>query len=141
MFTNPRKTEKEQTKRNHAVNLIIQGTEILGNIKTDGDLRIDGIIHGDVTCDAKLVIGQHGRIVGNVFCQAGEVSGTIEGRISATDILQLSKGADIKGDIEAVRFIVEEGASLSGKCRTAPDLEMQHLLEIPAYEEPKALTQ
>ncbi len=140
MFTS-KKNERDTSRRSNTVNLITQGTEIVGNISTHGDIRIDGVVQGDITCHAKLVVGQEGQVQGNIQCHTGEISGSIQGRITATDMLQLSKGANIQGDIEAVRFVVEEGASLNGKCQAAPDLEVQRLLEITPYEEPKALTQ
>lgn len=140
MFTS-KKNERDTSRRSNTVNLITQGTEIVGNISTNGDIRIDGVVQGDITCHAKLVVGQEGQVRGNIQCHTGEISGSIQGRITATDMLQLSKGANIQGDIEAVRFVVEEGASLNGKCQAAPDLEVQRLLEITPYEEPKALTQ
>lgn len=140
MFTS-KKNERDTSRRSNTVNLITQGTEIVGNISTHGDIRIDGVVQGDITCHAKLVVGQEGQVQGNIQCHTGEISGSIQGRITATDMLQLSKGANIQGDIEAVRFVVEEGASLNGKCQAAPDLEVQRLLEITPYEDPKALTQ
>lgn len=140
MFT-ARKTEKHHVKRSHAVNLVAHGTEIIGNIATDGDLRIDGYVQGDIACRAKLVVGPEGRVVGNIHCTMGEISGTVEGRITATDILQLSAGANANGDIESVRLIVEDGASLAGNCRTIPSHDLPRLLEITPHEEAQAISQ
>lgn len=141
-----KKTERQQEHKTNAFNLIANGTEINGDIVTDGDLRIDGQVIGNITCKAKLVIGEQGSVIGNIFCYNGEVSGTTEGRITSSEILQLNKGADIKGDIESVRFVVEDGANISGNCKTnkillESDLPAPAPFKMIEYEEPKALSE
>lgn len=136
MFTT-KKNEKPQEQRGSSFNLIAQGTEITGDINTTGDLRIDGQIHGNVTCTAKLVIGEEGKILGNISCHSGEISGAVKGQIVAKEILQLNHAATIHGDIEAMRFIVEDGASIKGKCTTSKNLNLSGQLpevKLIAYE-------
>jgi|SRR5690606_5940093 len=136
MFTT-KKNEKPQEQRGSSFNLIAQGTEITGDINTTGDLRIDGQIHGNVTCTAKLVIGEEGKILGNISCHSGEISGAVKGQIVAKEILQLNQTATIHGDIEAMRFIVEDGASIKGKCTTSKNLNLSGQLpevKLIAYE-------
>lgn len=142
MFVN-RKNEKQE-QRGNSFNLIAQGTEITGDVNTSGDLRIDGQIQGNVTCTAKLVIGEEGKILGNIDCHSGEISGAVKGQIVAKDVLQLNRSASIQGDIEAMRFIVEDGASIKGKCTTSKSLGLpSHLPDVKliAYEEPKAIAE
>lgn len=143
MFVN-KKTEKLQEQRENGFNLIAYGTEITGDISTSGDLRIDGQILGNVSCTAKLVIGESGDIKGNINCYSGEISGTVLGQIVAKEMLQLNRSASIKGDIEATRFIVEDGASINGRCTTSKSLSLpSHLPEVKliTYEKPQALTE
>ena len=130
MFTN-KKTEKSPETRTPSFNLIANGTEITGDITTEGDLRIDGRVHGNVSCTAKLVVGDGGDITGNISCYSGEISGTVQGQVVAKEILQLKQSAMIQGDIEATRFIVEEGASINGRCTTSRSLALsQHQPEV-----------
>ncbi len=140
MFVN-KKNERPQEQRGNkeqrgsSFNLIASGTEVTGDVETSGDLRIDGEIVGDITCTAKLVIGESGIVRGNIDCQSGEISGTIQGQIVAKDVLQLNQSAFINGDIEAVRFIVEEGASIKGSCTTNKALESTgHAREVKLME-------
>lgn len=142
MFVN-KKTEKLPEARNNSFNLIAAGTEITGDIITAGDLRIDGRITGNVSCTAKLVVGQDGEINGNINCHSGEISGTVQGQIHAKEILQLNQSALIQGDIEAMRFIVEDGASINGKCTTSRSLELpEHHSEVKliSYEKTEPVT-
>jgi len=142
MFTS-KKAEKLPETRSSSFNLIAAGTEITGDITTAGDLRIDGHITGNVSCTAKLVIGDGGDITGNVNCCSGEISGTVQGQIIAKEILQLNQSALIKGDIEAMRFIVEDGASINGRCTTSRSLalpEHQPEVKLISNEKPQAIT-
>ncbi len=143
MFIN-KKNERPQEQRGSSFNLIAQGTEITGDVNTTGDLRIDGQIQGNVSCTAKLVIGEEGKILGNIDCHSGEISGAVKGQIVAKEVLQLNCSASIQGDIEATRFIVEDGASIKGKCTTSKSLGLPgHLPDVKliAYEKPKAIAE
>lgn len=138
MFTN-KKAEKLPETRSSSFNLIAAGTEISGDITTTGDLRIDGRITGNVSCTAKLVIGDAGDITGNINCCSGEISGTVQGQVIAKEMLQLNQSALIKGDIEATRFVVEDGASINGRCTTSRSLALpEHQAEVKliSYEKP-----
>lgn len=128
MFVN-KKNEKNQDQQPRTFNLIAAGTDINGNIVTSGDLRIDGRIAGDVSCTAKLIIGEIGVVIGNIHCKSGEVSGAVEGRIVAIDNLQLNQTAIVKGDIESVHFTVESGATITGHCTTNKSLEPANRLQ------------
>ncbi|SFB81540.1 Polymer-forming protein [Parapedobacter composti] len=141
MFVN-KKNERLQEQRGSSFNLIANGTEITGDIRTTGDLRIDGQIIGNVTCTAKLVIGESGEIKGNIHCQSGEISGSVQGQIITKEVLQLNHSASIQGDIEAMRFIVEDGASINGRCTTSKSLPGQlPEVKLITYEKPQALTE
>lgn len=140
MFVNKKNDKHQQDQR--AFNLIAAGTDIDGNIVTTGDLRIDGRIAGDVSCTAKLIIGENGMVIGNIHCKSGEVSGAVEGRIIAVENLQLNPTASVKGDIESVHFIVERGAAITGHCTTSGNVgETDRLprVKLIEYEEIQAL--
>jgi cytoskeletal protein CcmA (bactofilin family) len=139
-----KKIEKLQEQRGSNFNLVANGTEVTGDITTSGDLRIDGQITGNVSCTAKLVIGEGADITGNINCYSGEISGTVRGQIIAKEVLQLNQSASIQGDIEATRFIVEDGASINGRCMTSKSLSLpEHLpkVKLISYETPQAITE
>ena len=78
-----------ETDNSNAVNLISQGTEITGDIKSTGDIRIDGILNGNMSTRGKVVIGPTGKVKGEVECKNSEVSGLIEGKITVSQLLNL----------------------------------------------------
>lgn len=100
-----------------AINLISLGTDITGDIKSGGDIRIDGSLTGNLNTKGKVVIGTTGKVNGEVNCKNSEVSGTIEGRIIVNQLLILKASSKIFGDIVTSKLSIEPGAIFSGNCK------------------------
>ncbi len=102
---------------NAAINLISNGTEITGDVKSNGDIRIDGLLTGNLTTKGKVVIGPTGKVKGEVYCKNSEVSGTVEGRICVSQLLTLKTDSKILGDIITFKLSIEPGAKFTGNCK------------------------
>lgn len=105
-----------ETDSGTAVNLISQGTEITGDVKSSGDIRIDGVLNGNLITKGKVVIGPTGRIKGEVECKNSEVSGLIEGKITVSQLLNLKASSKINGTIVTGKLSIEPGAVFTGNC-------------------------
>lgn len=105
-----------ETDNGAPLNLISQGTEITGDIKSAGDIRIDGILNGNMTTKGKVVIGPTGRVKGEVECKNSEVSGMIEGKITVSQLLTLKASSKISGTIVTNKLSIEPGAVFTGNC-------------------------
>jgi|688.fasta_scaffold57640_4 cytoskeletal protein CcmA (bactofilin family) len=102
-----------------AINNIGNGTVIEGNIKTDGDIRIDGKINGNIHTTGRLVLGVTCQVIGDVTCLDGSIDGFVRGNIQVKEILKISKTANIDGNIQTGKLIVEEGAMIQAKISMA----------------------
>ncbi len=105
-----------ETDNGTAVNLISQGTEITGDVKSTGDIRIDGVLNGNMVTKGKVVIGATGRVKGEVECKNSEVSGLIDGKITVTQLLNLKASSKISGTIITAKLSIEPGAVFTGNC-------------------------
>ena len=114
------------------INLIGAGTSIEGEVRSNGDVRIDGTITGSVTTKAKVVVGNTGTIEGDVNCQSADISGTINGKLIVSEILFLKSTAKITGDITTSKLVVEAGASFTGSCNMGPMIKDIKYGEKPA---------
>lgn len=101
---------------NTTINLISNGTDITGDIKSNGDIRIDGSLKGNLNTKGKVVIGPTGKINGEIICKNSEVSGIIEGKISVSQLLNLKASSKIFGDIVTSKLAIEPGARFTGNC-------------------------
>lgn len=117
-----------------SINLIGAGTVIEGDIRSNGDIRIDGSVYGHVISKAKVVIGNTGLVEGDVTCQNADVSGTVKGKTSVSELLFLKASSKISGDIVTGKLVVEVGATFTGSCNMGPLIK-----DIKDADKPKEL--
>lgn len=107
---------KHSGNEGSAINLIGSGTQINGDIQSSGDVRIDGTLIGNISLNGRLVIGQNGKIEGNVICQNADISGEIKGKIQVSETLTLKVSARVLGDIVTGKISIDPGAVFTGTC-------------------------
>jgi cytoskeletal protein CcmA (bactofilin family) len=100
-----------------ALNTIAQDTKIKGNIESAGDIRIDGILIGDLDCKGRVVVGPDSRIDGTIRCTSAEIMGYVKGEITVKDLLSLKGTASITGNLTMGKLSVEPGARFVGHCK------------------------
>ncbi len=110
------KVNKSSQTDSASINLIGNGTTITGDITSNGDVRIDGRLVGNITISGKLVIGTSGVLEGNVNCQNADVSGEIHGTVNVAELLALKATSKLLGDIITGKISVEPNATFTGTC-------------------------
>jgi cytoskeletal protein CcmA (bactofilin family) len=110
-------------------NLVALETIIIGDISTEGNIRIEGKVDGSLISQNKIVIGDSAHVTGNIQGSEAEVSGHIDGEIRCKGTLHLKKTAYINGDISATKLIIENGAVFNGKCNMggSVDTSISHI--------------
>lgn len=106
-----------------APSIISANLHIVGNLKTEGEVQVDGMIDGDVTSRA-LTVGEKAQVKGEITAQEIEVRGAIEGRIRAKSV-RLSKTAHVVGDIIHEILSVEPGAYIEGQLQRADNAKRE----------------
>ncbi len=106
------------TKQNNGgtLSLVGAGTTIEGKVKTDGSMRIDGKVVGDVTAKANVTIGGTGSVEGTVTAANIALAGRVQGTLIASEKLVLENKSVMRGDIRASKLVVDEGAVFDGQC-------------------------
>jgi cytoskeletal protein CcmA (bactofilin family) len=97
-------------------NQIGTGTSIEGDIKSNGDIRIDGALVGTIQTKGRLVVGSTGSIEGDIVCQNALIEGSVKGKITVHELLSLKSTAKLSGDIITNKLAIEPGANFSGTC-------------------------
>lgn len=97
------------------LNLIGVGTIIEGKIRSQGNVRIDGKVLGEVTASENLAIGLSGEIEGNVSAKNVTVGGKIRGSISAAEKIVFEGKSIVRGDIRATKLVIDEGCLFDGR--------------------------
>ena len=91
-----------------------------GDITSNGDLRIDGNLVGNINCSAKVVIGANGVVQGDINGQQADIMGKVTGTIKVKDLLQLKGGSQVNGNLQAAKLQIEPTANFNGECHMAP---------------------
>ena len=99
------------------LNVIVEGSKVIGDMITESNLRIDGEVKGNVTSASKVVIGKNGVILGNLTCTNADIEGDIKGIIKTESLTILRATAKIEGEITTAQLHIEEGAQFSGNCK------------------------
>ena len=91
-----------------------------GTLNVQGSLRVDGTLEGAVDNARHVIVGDGGKIVGDVTASIVVCAGAIEGNVCA-DMLEVLSKASINGDIRAKKMTVEEGSRIDGHCNIGED--------------------
>lgn len=113
MFSDSKDKKNESSS---VQNIIAQGTKIVGTFSSRGDIRIDGIIEGDVTTPGKVVVGKSGEIHGSLQSENAHFEGKLIGKLTLTGTLTLKSSAHIEGDVITQKLAVEPGATFNVSC-------------------------
>lgn len=100
----------------NGINIIGVGTKITGDVNSNGDIRVDGSLTGKLITKGKVVIGETGKIKGEINCRNSDVEGSIEGKITVSQLLSLKAKSRIHGDIVAAKLAIEPGCQFTGNC-------------------------
>lgn len=89
---------------------------ITGNLESQGDVRVEGQISGDIRC-ANLVVGRDATVTGDIVAEEAVVRGRVRGTIRANRVV-LQDTACVECAIYHKVLSVAEGASFDGQsCR------------------------
>ena len=112
---NKEKNNPEKVISNGSATLISTGTILQGDIQSESDLRIDGIIHGNVTSNAKIVVGPTGLVEGHIKGTQADITGKVVGNIHVKETIHLRTKSNVQGNITAGSLQIEAGAIFNGQ--------------------------
>jgi cytoskeletal protein CcmA (bactofilin family) len=105
---------KNITKKD-APSIISAGLSIVGNMTSDGEVHVDGVVNGDIMAD-DLTVGADAQITGHIEADVALIRGQVNGIIRARSVT-LAKTARVIGDIVHENLAIETGALMEGHCR------------------------
>jgi cytoskeletal protein CcmA (bactofilin family) len=116
MFQKTKSDTLTESTPTGGTSLIAAGTTLKGDLTSNGDIRIDGTLKGNIICTAKVVIGANGVVEGDISGQQADIMGTVTGTIRVKEILQLKGGSVINGNLYSGKLQIEPSATFNGQC-------------------------
>jgi cytoskeletal protein CcmA (bactofilin family) len=117
MFNNKSKSEAAETAApSGSASLIGSGTTLKGDITSNGDLRIDGTLIGNINCTSKIIIGANGVVEGDIIGITADIMGKVSGTIKVKELLQLKSNCQVNGNLYSAKLQIEPAANFNGQC-------------------------
>lgn len=104
--------------------LISTGVTIHGDLVSQGSIRIDGTLEGKLDIKGNLLLGEKGRIKGEVKAANFVVAGTMEGNVVVSERFEITSTGCMNGDLVSKIITIDEGGVLQGTSKmSSPKLE------------------
>ncbi len=115
------KTVKDTDQRDDTFTFLGKGVDFKGVIRFEGTVRVDGRLEGEIHTNGTLIVGEHAVIKGKISAGTLVSSGRIKGIVTASEKVQLLKGAILIGETHAPLLAIEEGGHFHGTSNMGAD--------------------
>lgn len=115
VVSDPPRGTKSDSAKSGVPSIISADLTITGNLKSEGDIQVDGKVEGDIDTRT-LTIGEGARVKGAITCDSVRVCGAVDGSLQAQSVV-LAKTAKVIGDIMHDSLAIEAGAFIEGNIK------------------------
>ncbi len=116
MFKYHRKESNIVALQADKVSVIAPQMAVSGDLESDGDIRIDGTVTGNIFCRAKVVVISTGKVFGDIQALQVDIHGTVIGNVTAGEMLTMRSKSQINGNLTTKKLQIESNAIFNGCC-------------------------
>ena len=102
-----------------AASILSADLTVTGNLKTTGDIQVEGTVEGDIRAHL-LTVGESATIRGEVVADDIVVNGRVQGTVRGLKV-RLTSTARVEGDIIHKTIAIESGAQFEGTVQRQDD--------------------
>lgn len=99
------------------MSVIGSGMRILGDVESNGTIKVEGVIEGAVRGARQLLLGRSGVVNGDIHAGDAVLGGKVVGAVVASERVEIQATASVEGDIHTKSIVVFEGGSINGAVR------------------------
>lgn len=104
------------------ITVVGPGTAVNGRLTSTGSIRVEGRVSGLLQSEAEVMVLPSGQVLADIVAQKIVISGEVEGDVTASERLEITRGARVVGNISAPRIHIDEAVVFEGRCTMhAPD--------------------
>ncbi len=93
---------------------------LIGELYIEGNLRVSGTLEGQIEATGDVDVTEAATVKATVAGREVNVSGQVNGAVTASKKLIIGRSGSIVGDVRVPRLIMQDGASLSGNVSMGP---------------------
>lgn len=98
------------------ITIISRGCSIKGDVQGDCDIKIAGIVNGNVITTGEVITEEGSLVRGNIDAPNVHVKGEVYGDISVSEGIILDSKSMVEGSMAYKTLSVERGAFFRGTC-------------------------
>ncbi|MBM7562392.1 bactofilin family protein [Fusibacter tunisiensis] len=125
--------QKKEYESNYDI-VIGEKSIIKGDLDSEGSIRVDGKIIGNITTLGNVIVSENAYVNGNITCSNAEIFGVCEGDVKVKGKLNLHQKSTLIGEVLAKSFNTKEGASFKGNCTVDPEEDMQITVDSSIHD-------
>ena len=129
------KSTSIKESKSEETTIISNGVKIDGKLTSSGNIRVEGEIQGDISSQRNVMVGEGGKVNGQIIADSITIGGKVSGTVKANEKLKLDPNGYLKGDIFTKILVIEAGARFDGKSKMG-DSEDSWKPKEPAKTEP-----
>lgn len=111
------KSNSYEGGRTEEATVISRGVKIEGKLSCSGSIRLDGEVQGDISSQSTVIVGENGKVNGQINADSITIGGKVTGTIKAKEKVVLESKANLKGDIVTKILSVDAGAVFNGNTK------------------------
>ncbi len=98
------------------IGFLDKGVKLEGTLELAGTFRIDGEVRGTVRSKERVIIGESGRVEGEVIAAIVTVSGKVNGKVNGLNRVELQPTGQVEGEVFTPCLVIEAGGVIEGRC-------------------------
>jgi cytoskeletal protein CcmA (bactofilin family) len=112
-----RKPVQNQRGESYPDTIVSAGMRIEGELKSNGNIKIDGLVTGKVHTSQDLEVGPNAQIDADLIASNAIIAGIIKGNVTIKNSLEILSTGKILGNVSCSALAIQSGAYFNGACR------------------------
>ena len=113
----PNKPMDDRRRGEGGLSIIGAGMTIIGDVETDGVVKVEGRVKGSVRAAQQILLAPGGMVEGNLETKEAIIGGEVKGTVRADDRVEVQASSTIQGDIITARIAILEGGQVNGEIK------------------------
>lgn len=108
-----------------SMSVIGPGMRVIGDVESNGVIKVDGTVDGSVRGAQQLLLGKSGVIHGDIYATDAVLGGCVVGTVVVAERVEIQGTSSVQGDIHTKSIVVFEGGTINGTVRMGEALPLQ----------------
>ncbi len=118
------------------IGFLDKGVRLEGTLELAGTFRIDGEVRGTVRSKERLIVGEGGRVEGEIVAALVSVAGKVHGKVNGLTRVEILPTGSVEGEVHTPCLVIEAGGVIEGRCHMRAETKparAPQAMPIPAH--------